>query len=1034
MWYSSLSRSAFVLQSKEHAEVDHRIEVYPQAGRPDGRAVDLLAQIAHLGITAVHQVDVSNLYFLRGNLTPSELKHLAAELLVDPVVEDYRCGSPLAGSDLVVEVGFHPGVTDPVAENLLLRARMLGLGSVEAAATAMRYVFTGAITPVELQRIAREVLCNEVIQTYALGILPPAFVPAARPSDTVEVIPLRDASDEELARLSVERVLFLSLPEMQSVQAEFRRLERDPTDVELETLAQTWSEHCQHKAFKGRISYSCRGGMQRVVPLENEGDEALERISESANQRESESSSHGSRVTGHASRVTGHESPVTSHGQVDQPVDEEDIPGLLSTYIRAATERLNKPWVLSAFVDNAGIVAFGEGWEVSFKVETHNHPSALEPFGGANTGVGGVIRDVMGVSHRPIANTDVLCFGPVDLPAEEVPVGTLHPRRIARGVVAGIEDYGNKMGVPTVGGAILYDRDYTANPLVYCGCVGLAPRGRHRRDARPGDLCVALGGRTGRDGLHGATFSSAELTPETGQTVGSVVQIGDPITEKAVLEAILRARDEGLYTAITDCGAGGFSSAAGEMGQAIGVEVDLAAVRLKYPGLRPWEIWLSEAQERMVLAVPPEHLPRLGEICAGLDVDLTVIGHFTGDSYLRVRYGERVAAELEMVFLHHGWPRRTMAAEWVAPAFPEPDIAPLDDRTPTLLRLLAYPDVASKEDVIRRYDHEVQGATVVKPLVGVRGDGPGDAAVLRPLEVPGWQGIALGCGISPSFGRIDPYAMAWAVVDEALRNVVAVGADPDAVALLDNFCWGNPNLPDRLGGLVRAAQGCYDAALAYGAPFISGKDSLNNEFAGADGQKHAIPPTLLVSSLGLVPDVRAAVTMDLKEAGDLLYVVGETRAELGGSLYYRLHGALGRSVPAPVPKSIQTMRALHRAIRRGLVRACHDLSEGGLAVAAAEMALAGRLGLELSLSPLPRAATVDRVDLALFSESAGRFLVEVASKDAPALEAALAGTPFACLGHVAGDGLFCVRGLAGEVVIVCAVAELVYAWKKGVPL
>jgi len=976
----------------------HRIEVFPLPGRPDGRATDLLAQVAQLGISSVRYLTVSNLYFLQGDLNPSELRHLAQELLVDPIVEDYRAGPPFDNAALVVEVGFHPGVTDPVAENLLQRARMLGLGSVQATATGMRYAFSGDLTPRDLHRVAREVLCNEVIQTYALGELSPAFVPPARPSDVVETIPLREATDDELARLSVERVLFLSLPEMQAVQAEFRRWGRDPTDVELETLAQTWSEHCQHKTFKARIAYACRGGMPRVEPLAEEGDKVTSRGGE---------------------------------GSVDQPVVEEEIPGLLDTYIRAATERLNRSWVLSSFVDNAGIVAFGDDWEVSFKVETHNHPSALEPFGGANTGVGGVIRDVMGVSHRPIANTDVLCFGPADLPPEDLPAGTLHPRRIARGVVAGIEDYGNKMGIPTVSGAILYDRDYMANPLVYCGCLGLSPRGRHRRDARPGDLCVALGGRTGRDGLHGATFSSAELTHDTGQTVGSVVQIGDPITEKAVMEAVLRARDEGLYTAITDCGAGGFSSAAGEMGQDVGVEVDLADVPLKYPGLRPWEIWLSEAQERMVLAVPPEHLDRLREICVGLDVELTVIGRFTGDHKLRVRYGDRLAAELEMAFLHHGWPRREMRAEWVPPNLPDPNIAPAADLTPILLRLLAHPDVASKEDVIRRYDHEVQGATVVKPLVGVGADGPGDAAVLCPQEVPGTQGIALGCGICPSFGRIDPYAMAWAAIDEALRNIVAVGADPDRVALLDNFCWGNPHLPDRLGGLVRAAQGCYDAAVAYGAPFISGKDSLNNEFVGADGQKHAIPPTLLISSLGLVPDVGAVVTMDLKRAGDLLYIVGETRCELGGSVYHRLHGALGKGVPAPIPKSIETMRALHRGIRRGLVRACHDLSEGGLAVAAAEMALAGRLGLELSLAALPRAADVDRDDVALFSESTGRFLVEVAPKDAPAFEEALAGQPFASLGRVTDGGMLRLYGLAGDAVVACALNDVAQAWKEG---
>ncbi len=976
--------------------MDYRIEVFWQADVPDGRVADLLSQIAHLGLDRVRNVRVSNLYFLRGDLAPDDVERVARELLADPVVEGYRCqdltspppsppplsqrerGGGTQGGRGEVEVGFRPGVTDPVAAHLLHRVRLLGIGAVEAAATGTRYVFEGDLSADDLHRIAREVLCNDVIQTYALGDWQPAFIPRAEPSDLVEIVPLRRADDETLARLSVERVLFLSLDEMRAIRNYFERLGRDPTDVELETLAQTWSEHCQHKAFKATIQY---------VP-----------------------------------------SPLPPFSGGGMGV-RETIPGLLHTYLRAATEKLARDWVRSAFVDNAGIIEFDDEFEVSFKLETHNHPSALEPFGGANTGVGGVIRDILGVSARPIANTDVLCFGPLDMSRDEIPEGILHPRRIARGVVAGIEDYGNKMGIPTVSGAILYDPGYAANPLVYCGCVGLARKGQHKRNPQPGDLCVALGGRTGRDGIHGATFSSAELTHETGETVGSVVQIGDPITEKAMMEAVLLARDEGLYNAITDCGAGGFSSAAGEMGKEIGVEIELQDVPLKYPGLRPWEIWLSEAQERMVLAVPPENLPRLKEICDRLDVELTVIGRFTGDRRLRLHYGGKVCADMEMDFVHDGWPRPTLRAEWSPPDLPAPDLTAVSDLISVLLRMLSHPDVASKEPVIRRYDHEVQGATVVKPLVGVCNDGPSDAAVLRPLATKGWRGIALGCGINPHYGKVDPYAMAWAAVDEAVRNVVAVGADPDRIALLDNFCWGNPSLPDRLGGLVRAAQGCHDAALAYGTPFISGKDSLNNEYVDPQGQKRAIPPALLISSLGIVPDVRQVVTMDAKHAGDIVYIIGETRAELGGSLYYRLHGGLKGAVPAPLPDAIETMRALHRAIRAGLVRACHDLSEGGLAVTAAEMAFAGRLGMELDLAALPRTADVERDDVALFSESSARFLVAVAPEKAAAFEAALAGRPIARLGAVTGDGMLRVRGLGGEAVMTCPITDLLRAWQ-----
>ncbi len=955
-----------------------RVEVFWCAGT-DGRAAQLLNQLSHLGIDRPSAAHVSNLYFLRGDLDHDQVSLIAEQLLVDPVVERYRVASlpaptgatpedGAARADGIIEVGFHPGVTDPVATHLLHRARAVGVQGLAAATTGTRYRFEGDLDPATLHRIAREVLCNEVIQSYTLGEITPAFVPDAAPSDAVEIIALRDLDDEALAGLSVSRVLFLSPAEMRAIRAHFREAGRDPTDVELEILAQTWSEHCLHKTFKAEIDYVGEGGNAR-------------------------------------------------------------IPGLLKTYLRAATEQVAKPWVRSAFVDNAGIIDFDDDYEVSFKVETHNHPSALEPFGGANTGVGGVIRDVMGVSARPIANTDVLCFAPLTMPDADVPESTLHPRRIAQGVVAGIEDYGNKMGIPTVNGAILYDEGYVANPLVFCGCVGIAPKGTHKTDPQPGDCIVALGGRTGRDGLHGATFSSAELTHETGATVGSVVQIGDPITEKAVLDALLQARDEGLYTAITDCGAGGFSSAVGEIGSDTGVDVDLQHVPLKYPGLRPWEIWLSEAQERMVLAVPEPHLKRLSEICAVFDVEWTVIGRFTDDRRLRVRYGEQVVADLPMAFVHEGWPRLTLQATWSAPALPGPQGVSEDDLEALLLSALRHPDVASKEQVIRRYDHEVQGATVVKPLVGVTDDGPSDAAVLKPLMTAGARGLALGCGLTPHVGEVDPYAMAWAAVDEALRNVVCVGADPDRVALLDNFCWGNPALPDRLGALVRATQGCHDAAIAYGTPFISGKDSLNNEFVDAAGDKRTIPPTLLISAIGIVPDVNRTATMDLKQPGDLIYVVGETRPELGGSLLHRLHGGLAGIPPAPVPAALTLLRALHRSISAGQVRAIHDLSEGGLAVSAAEMCIAGRRGMELDLNALPRSADVDDDITALFSESSTRFLVEVAPGDAAAFEARLADHPCARVGSVTAGSRLHVAGLHRQPVIDLEAADLMTAWQ-----
>ncbi len=955
-------------------------------------SVHLLTQAAHLGFADSTRIAVRHIYFLQGPLTLDDARRLGEMVLADPVTESLTVTSvgpttqdshPRRPMDChTVEVTLLPGVTDAPAESLLDAAHHLGF-VVEAAATGQRYELSGRLDDRELHHLATDLLTNEVIQRYAIDApITPPFVPTQGADAKVEVIPVRGADDTALAAINAERRLALDLAEMQAIQAYFREAGRDPTDAELEMLAQTWSEHCVHKTFKAAIDYA--------GPLPG----------------------------------------LDTGAHVPQHID-----GLLATTIRAATDRLARPWVRSAFVDNAGIIAFDDKWDVAFKVETHNHPSALEPFGGANTGVGGVVRDILGVSARPIANTDVLCFGPEEVSADALPPGVLHPRRVADGVVHGVEDYGNKMGIPTVNGAILYHPGYTANPLVFCGCLGLVPRGAHRTEAEPGDLIVVIGGRTGRDGLRGATFSSMGMDHTTADVAGSAVQIGHPIHEKQVQEVILRARDENLYHAITDCGAGGLSSAIGEMGERVGARVQLADVPLKYPGLRPWEIWLSEAQERMVLAVPPEHWPRLQAICVGQDVEAVCLGEFEPTGHLRLVYGDAPVGDLAMSFLHHGIPRRHLRAVWSPPeARSVAGHVPSPNLRADLLALLAHPNIRSRESVIRRYDHEVQGATAVKPLVGVAAHGPSDAAVLLPLDTlrAGAQaqpGLVLSVGICPAFGEQDPYVMAWAAIDEAIRNAVAVGADPDRVALLDNFCWGNPLLPDRLGALVRCAQGCHDAAVAYGAPFVSGKDSLNNEYLGADGQRHAIPGTLLISAVSIAPDVRYATTMDLKAPGNLLYVVGETRAELGGSHYAELQGETGGPLPRPVPHALDQWQAVHRAMRAGLVRASHDCSEGGLGVALAEMCLAGRLGLEIDLAAAPGADVILDDDVTLFAESLSRLVIEVAPSDAEAFETMMAGCRFARVGRVLETPELRVRGRTGKDVLAVDVADLERAWR-----
>ncbi len=951
-----------------------RVEITP-APLLDANAAGLCRAARDLGIT-VEAIEPARLFFLaHPDLADAQVERLCVALLADPVVERYRWewvagpGAPQQDqAEQCVEVQFLPGVTDRVAYEVQVAARRLGLPPLQVA-TGTHYRIRGRLGDAELHRLARQVLCNEVVQRYAPGRIAPAFVEPAAGEGRVELFDLGALDDQGLLALSQERRLALSLEEMAVLRGFCGEAGRPLTDAELEMAAQTWSEHCFHKTFKARIDY--------------------------------------------------HELDPTTR----LPIRSQTIDGLLKSTIRAATEACGKDWIVSAFVDNAGIIRFDDDHVLSFKVETHNHPSALEPFGGANTGVGGVLRDILGVSARPIAVTDVLCFGPQDLPADAVPVGSLHPRRVKDGVVAGVGDYGNKMGVPTVNGAVIYHLGYTANPLVYCGCLGLAPTDGHVTRPEIGDRLIVLGGRTGRDGLRGATFSSLDLDSETGSAAfaSTAVQIGDPIVEKDVTEVVIAARDARLYHAITDCGAGGLSSAIGEMAQELGAEVELNRVGLKYSGLRPWEIWLSEAQERMVLAVPPDRLDGLVELCRRFDVAWDDVGHLSGSGRIVVRYHGQMVVDLPMDLLHNGHPRLHLAAEW-APPTPQPDGHDLTtlDLSQALLNLLSDPNVASKEAIIRTYDHEVQGGTAIKPLTGRFNHGPSDGAVLVPQGTTAHdgppRGVAISNGINPAYGLLDPYAMAVSAVDEAVRNAVAVGGDPDRIALLDNFCWGNPRLPDRLGGLVRAAQGCYDAARAFDAPFISGKDSLNNEYVGLDGRRTPIPGTLLISAIAIVPDVRRAVTMDAKRAGDLLYIVGMTSDELGGSLFAAHYGLAGGRPPALPPEALATARALHGAIRDGLVRACHDLSEGGLAVAAAEMALAGGLGLDIKLEQILLDAVLDaHPAIVLFSESNGRWLVEVAPEDAEPFERALRGRPFARCGLVTQEPILRLGTLAIEV-------------------
>jgi len=766
-----------------------------------------------------------------------------------------------------------------------------------------------------------------------------------------------EVSDDMLLEVSSELGLGLSLQEMKAVKDYFKRKSRNPTDVELQTIGQTWSEHCFHKTFKGKIRF-----------------------------------------------------------------DGKEIDSLFKTYIAKATEKIKPRWCFSVFEDNAGIVDFDRGYGVAVKVETHNHPSAVEPFGGAATGTGGVIRDILGVWADPIACTDVLGFGPLDFDYEKLPAGVKHPKYVYMGVVAGIGSYGNNMGIPTVNGAIYFDESYVGNVVVYCGCIGLLPLKKFRKDAKLGDVIVLAGGKTGRDGIHGVTFASAELTEKSEEISRPAVQIANPIEEEKLKRAIIQIRDLNLASAITDLGGGGLSSAVGETAKKFGcgATVELEKVPLKYAGLAPWEIYVSESQERMLLTVPPANVERVLEIFGKEDVEVTAIGKLTSDRLLSLHYdGERVA-DMDVSFLFEP-PKTTKTAECqpvnlVEPEFPEPT-----DLTNVLLRLLGSPNVASKEGVVRSYDHEVKGNTVLKPLQGEFG-GPNDAAVLKPLD-SSWKGIAVSCGMNPSFGKVDAYWMAASAIDEAVRNNVAVGGR--RIALLDNFTWGNPERPERLGSLVKACEACYDFAVAFGTPFISGKDSLYNE-----SPLGPVTPTLLITALGIVPDIRSAVSMDVKAPGDSIYIVGETFRELGGSEYYRLKGFLGKTVPkVRGSQAGKVFRPVTRAIDSGLVKACHDLSEGGLGVAAAEMAFAGGYGLELDLQKVPGKG-LRRDDFVLFSESNSRFLVEVSAKARDEFERLMKGKAYAEIGRVTKSPRLYISGLGGRVVVDASVRDLLASWKR----
>jgi len=988
----------------------YRIEIGLKRGVRDARGRATVAKARRFLRLPVASCQTRDVYKLDVSLSLRELRHIQ-KAFADPVISRSalaRLSPPQF--DWLVEVGFKPGVTDNVgttaralAQDLLERP----LPHLETVYTSIQYFFRGQLSRADVERIARDLLANPIIHTIRVfsaeewNAAPvDESVPAIRGKVDVRVGTYDlGGSDSDLLRISSEGILSLSLDEMYAIRDYFDSaavkvarttlgLPEQPTDVELECIAQTWSEHCKHKIFAGRVHY------------------------------------------------------------VDEFGREEWIDSLFKTYIRDATEKIGKEidWLVSVFSDNAGIIRFNERYNIAYKVETHNSPSALDPYGGAITGIVGVNRDPMGTGMgcEMVANVWGYCLGSPFYDGE-LPEGLMHPGRIRDGVHQGVIDGGNQSGIPWARGFERFDERYIGKPLVYCGTVGRIPRllqqrPSERKEVSPGDAIVMCGGRIGKDGIHGATFSSEELRKES---PAQAVQIGDPITQRNMYEFLIEARDAGLYRALTDNGAGGLSSSIGEMSRLSGgADLDLAKAPLKYEGLQPWEIFLSEAQERMSLAVPLEKLQELLALAARREVEATALGTFTDSGALIVRYGDRVVARLELTFLHDGGPRMLLEARWQPPNIPSPKAPRKGSRSRKLLEILHSLNICSKEFKSRQYDGEVKGLSVVKPFVGINSDVPSDATIMR-VEHGCREGIVLAEGINPFYSDLDTYHMMASVIDEAVRRAISVGASPDRIAGLDNFCWPDPvfseKTPDghlKMAQLVRANKALYDVTTGFRVPAISGKDSMKNDSVRG-GRRISIPPTVLFSTIGWIDDVRRTVTMFFKNPGDSVYVVGLTANELGGSEYYRL---LAREQETPafyggeVPKldiarALATYRAMHTAISNGLLHSSHTPTLGGLAAAFALAAMGGNLGAEIDLLSLVCDGALDD-DARLFSESNSRFVVTCAPREQPELESMFQGLPFARVGTVTAEKRVSIAGAGGRKIVDVDISALRRAFKE----
>jgi phosphoribosylformylglycinamidine synthase II len=891
-------------------------------------------------------------------VSEEEAHVLASQLFTDPVNEQYSLDQP---------AGFEtPHVVEvaykPGVMNPEVASIMKAANDLginpQAADSSREYAFFGDLEPAQVEGVVGRLLMNKTVEKV-VNEKPSSLTFEGRVGP-VDVVPIRAASEPELMELSKDK-LFLNTEEMAVIQKHFRSLERDPTDAELEIIAARWSEHCGHKTFNAKVN-----------------------------------------------------------------VDGVEKEPLFSRIKNAAKEHFGD-FVVSAFGDNSGVIKFYDGQAICGKVETHNSPSAIEPYGGAMTGSGGVFRDIMGTGQgaKTIISTDMFCFAPPDIDESTLPSGTLHPDYLQRRVVQGVRDYGNRMGIPTANGSVHYHEDFRAKPTVIVGAYGIMPESRALQgEPLVGDRVVIIGGRTGRDGIHGATFSSGEMTERTANVNSSAVQIGNAIEEKRMFDALIEARDLGFVRALTDCGAAGFSSAIGEIGENVGVTVDISKAPLKYPGLAPWEIWLSESQERMVAAVAPENIEAFLGVCRKYNVESTVLGEFDGSHTLTVNYGDQNVAELDYEFLTCGLPQRSMNAHWeredvpeIAPSLPETE----QEWANRLKAVLSHGNVCSKEPIVRQYDHGVQGGNVVSPFGGVNQDGPNDALVIRPLlDRP--YGVVQSHGMNPILNRLDPYEGTVWTIAEAAANYVAAGGNIDEAAAVGNYIWPFPD-EEAMGSLDRSVDAAVEMMHRLKLPVISGKDSLSSTYRGKDGLVIKIPPVYTMSIFGRIPDVEKTMTSDIKQAGSTLVLVGNISEGMAGSTYYDVTNGSSNNIPLVDKESLpEVLGSVHQAIISGKVLSCHDVSEGGVITAVAEMCFGGNAGVEL----MPTDVVASQMDKFLFNETAGCFVIEVES-DEVALEL-FRGVPFRKLGQTTADKTIEVRE-QNRVVFNVPTDELKSAWQ-----